>query len=392
LKILHIIDYFQPILGYQETYLAKAQINKGHSVRVITSDRYAPVLYIGHASKDILGSRIRENGIFVEEDIEVVRLKCKIEFLNNLWLENLEKTILEFKPDVIHVHGVPSISALRVSRLKSKLNDIKLVYDDHMNYNAMRSSLVYPFYKTFKLFFSNIILKNANELVAVTEETKCFMNEMYGFPLDEIHVIPLGCDTKKFYRNEDSRKKLRKKYAISDNQIVFCYVGKIIPEKRVELLVNAGIEIMKNSKNVIILCVGGADKDYLESIQKKIVSSPFSNKFIFLPAVPSKELYMYYSMADVGVWPKQCSITMLEAMACNLPLIVSDNSKATEGVANGNSGFTYKEEDLSDLIKKMEIFLDLKVTSDMGNKARQISELYDWENISKSFEHIYETA
>ncbi len=392
MKILHIIDYFQPILGYQETYLAKAQINKGHSVRVVTSDRYAPVLYIGHASQEILGNRIKENGIFVEEDIEVVRLKCKFEFLNNLWLENLEKTILEFKPDVIHVHGVPSVSSLRVSWLKSKVNDINLVYDDHMNFNAMRSVLVYPFYKIFKLFFSNMILKNANELVAVTEETKLFMNKMYGFPLDKIHVIPLGCDTKKFHRDEDARKKLRKKYAISDNQVVFCYVGKIIPDKRVDLLVNAAIEIMKTSKNLVILCVGGADKDYLQSLKKRVGSSAFSNKFIFLPAVPSKELYMYYSMADVGVWPKQCSITMLEAMACNLPLIVSDNSKATEGVANGDSGFTYREENLSDLVEKMEIFMDLKVTSYMGNKAQQISELYDWENISKSFEHLYGTS
>jgi glycosyltransferase involved in cell wall biosynthesis len=391
LKIIHFIDYFQPILGYQETYLAKTQINKGYSVRVVTSDRYAPVLYIGSASQKILGNRIKENGTFVEEGIEVIRLKCKFEFLNNLWLENLEQTILELKPDVIHVHGVPSISALRISRLKRKLNEIKLVYDDHMNYNAMRSSLVYPFYKTFKLFFGNIILKNADELVAVTEETKYFMNEMYGFPLDEIQIIPLGCDTKIFHRDEDARKKLRKKYAISDNQIVFCYVGKIIPEKRVDLLVDAGIEMMKTSKNLVILCVGGADKDYLESLQRKIDSSALSNKFIFLPAVPSKELYMYYSMADVGVWPKQCSITMLEAMACNLPLVVSDNSQATEGVTNEDSGFTYREEDLSDLIKKMKVFMDLKVTSYMGNKARQISELYDWENISKSFEHLYGT-
>gem|GEM_PF-4107476 len=37
MKILHIIDHFVPQMGYQETHLARVQSNKGHEVRVLTS-------------------------------------------------------------------------------------------------------------------------------------------------------------------------------------------------------------------------------------------------------------------------------------------------------------------------------------------------------------------
>jgi hypothetical protein len=54
MKIVHIVDYFQPVLGYQEAFLAKEHAKLGHEVFVITSDRYAPVLYHKGAAFSIL--------------------------------------------------------------------------------------------------------------------------------------------------------------------------------------------------------------------------------------------------------------------------------------------------------------------------------------------------
>jgi hypothetical protein len=51
MKIIHVIDYFQPQLGYQETFLAKEQAKQGHEVYVLTSDRYNPIVYKGNAAK-----------------------------------------------------------------------------------------------------------------------------------------------------------------------------------------------------------------------------------------------------------------------------------------------------------------------------------------------------
>lgn len=389
MKVLHIINYFQPILGYQETYLAKADKKKGHQVQVITSDRYAPVLFKGEASKQILGSRIQSPGFFKEDGIDVLRLGTRFEALNNTWLTNLEKSVLEFNPDVVFVHGVCSITSIRIALLKKNMKGTRLIFDDHMNFLPRRGKWVNFFYKIFKIVFSGIILKNADQLVAVTSETKLFMSKMYGLPSNKIHLIPLGCDTKIFSRDDFWRYSLRDKFGITIKQTVFCYVGKIIPDKGIDLLINAAISLIESHRDIVVLLVGAQDFSYLEFLKNKVKTTSFQNRFVFIPPVPSKDLYMYYSMADIGVWPKQCSITMLEAMACGIPVIVPNNSKAPDGVASNGSGFFYEEDNLNDLIAKMDSLMDPQIRLPMGEKARTVAELYDWDKISKSFESLY---
>ncbi|AAM30874.1 glycosyltransferase family 4 protein [Methanosarcina mazei] len=391
MKILHIINYFQPVLGYQETYLAKEDIKKGHEVYVLTSDRYAPALYVGDASKQILGDRIQSSGFFIEEGINVIRLKVNFEFLNNVWLHKLKKTVLNLKPDVIIVHGICSITAIRIAKIKNKLDGTEFIFDDHMNFLPRRSNWIFILYKLYKLFFSKIILDSADKLVAVTGETKLFMNKIYGLPFDKIELIPLGCDTDKFYRSDNCRTKFRKELGIKDNQVVFCYVGKIIPAKGVDLLVEASIKLLESGRDIFILCVGAKDLNYFGQITEKIKLTSFKERFIFLPPVSSNELFKYYSVADVGVWPKQCSITMLEAMACSIPVIISNNSNASEAVASEGSGFVYKESDIRDLCQKMIQLLDSDIRECMSMKARQVAESYSWRNISMMFESLYGT-
>jgi glycosyltransferase involved in cell wall biosynthesis len=70
--------------------------------------------------------------------------------------------------------------------------------------------------------------------------------------------------------------------------------------------------------------------------------------------VPNSELVGYYSAADVGVWPLECSIGMQEAMSCGLPVIISDKIGAPERISNGN-GLAYREGDIEDLAKNGDI-------------------------------------
>ncbi|PKP54392.1 MAG: hypothetical protein CVT90_01510, partial [Candidatus Altiarchaeales archaeon HGW-Altiarchaeales-3] len=200
-----------------------------------------------------------------------------------------------------------------------------------------------------------------------------------------------GCDATNFHRDEKLRRAFRRKYDISNDDIVFCYAGKIVPHKGAGLLVSSAIAMFKSGiNNVKVLCIGGSDPQYLGSIRKEAYSSGYGSKFIFLPPVPNNELYKYYSMADAGVWPKQCSITMLEAMSCNLPVIISDNAHATEGVAENGSGFIYKEGDVDDLVEKMKCLLDKKTREEIGKNARIFAEKHDWSEISLEFEKIYQ--
>jgi glycosyltransferase involved in cell wall biosynthesis len=351
---------------------------------VITSDRYAKSLY--EANKNLLKKQIVCSGLFIEEGVKILRLPVRfnIELLNSKWLIGLENAVTSFEPDVIIAHGIINITSIRIALLKSKLKNSKLIFDDHMTYNATRGGWINLLYKLFRATFTPIFLKSADAFVAVTNETREFMHKVYGIPLEKVKIIPLGIDTDHFRFDSQARDIIRKKFGIMDDEVVFIYAGKIILKKGVHLFVNAALQLCTHHDNVKFIIVGGNDPSYLAILKKRIKRMKMARYFFFMGAVPNQELYKYYSAAEVGVWPLQCSVTMLEATACGLPIVISDKSGATERVASGN-GLLYSESDPVDLANKLVLLLDPDLRHEMSKKAIAYANTLCWNNLAAVF-------
>lgn len=384
LRILHIIDHFYPVLGYQETFLAKAH-GRTNETLVITSDRYAQALYA--ANKSLLKQRVIGSGYSIERGIKVLRLPTLLDIshINQPWLISLEQAVLNFNPDIVIVHSVLSITSMRIARLKSKLPNAILIFDDHMTYNATRGGWTHLMYKILRRSVTPMLLKTVDLFVAaVSNETRSFMEETYGIPASRIVVIPLGVERGIFRRDPESRAIVRNKYKIRKNDVVFLYAGKIIPEKGVHLFVEGGIRLCSRHPNVKFMLVGGGYPAYIERLGGRIRKSGFSNRFVFVNAVPNEELYQFCNAADVGVWPLQCSISMVEAMSCGLPIIISEKSGTIERVNEG-TGLLYRDGDVNDLHLKMEELLDRKRRKNMSKNAEKYTEKLDWDIIAEIF-------
>ena len=109
----------------------------------------------------------------------------------------------------------------------------------------------------------------------------------------------MGVDRNIFRYDSEARITIRSRYGIRDNDIVFLYVGKIILERGVHLLVNAGIELCDKYHNVKMMFVGGSYRAYLEKIRDRLRKLSLMDKFIFIHAAPHEQLYQFYSAADV---------------------------------------------------------------------------------------------
>lgn len=384
LRILHVIGHFYPTLGYQEFFLAKAQ-SKNNCAMIITSDRYAKSIYV--ANKELLKNRVVGSGYFIERGIPVLRLPALFDVMpfNDPWLIGLERSIVDFKPDLVVVHGVVSISSVRISRLKLKLPLARVIFDDHMTKNATRGGWIDLVYRIFRQFFTPLLLKTADGFVAaVSSETKNFMVEKYGIPSKRIATIPLGVDRSIFRRDLRARHRIRKKYGVLSDESVFIYAGKLIPEKGVHLLINAGIRLCRHNPKVKIMMVGGSYPTYLYNLKERIRKSGLLDRFVFIKAVPNEQLYQFYNAAEVGVWPLQCSISMIEAMGCGLPIIISDKSGTPERVIE-DTGLLYREGDVNDLETQMERMLDEGKRKIMSRNAETYANKFDWNVISQRF-------
>ena len=382
MRIVHIQDYFHPMLGYQETFLPREQAKLGHEVYVVTSDRYKPLVYDNN--RNLFGERIVGARFSIEEGVKVWRLKTLFEIPHEIWMLGLERKIRELKPDVVIVHGIVNSSALRIARLKKKLGNFRLIYDDHMTFEASRSKfkMLYPL---FKWMFSSLIQKTADALVGVSNTSKMFMHKKYGIPLEQIIVIPLGADDESFRFNATTRREVRSELSLSGGDIVFVYAGKIIPVKGPHLLVEAGVKLMRSYDNLKVILVGNGRQDYVEGMKQHIKREGLEDRFIWHDAVQNKDLSKLYSASDVAVWPREASLSMLEAMACGLPVIISDSSEVTERVGR-NNGLTYRGNDTSSLAQQMEKLLDPGLIMKMGRNGRKfVEEECSWRVIAKQF-------
>jgi len=381
--IVHVTNYFHPKLGYQEVFLAREQAIMGHNVWFVTSDRYDSNLYSEGAVMGTLGERVKTPGFFEEEGIKVWRLKTLFEIPHGIWMLGLEKKIQELEPDIVIVHGIVSFNAIRIARLKKKSGKFKLIYDDHMIFYNSRSKLrmLYPL---FKWTFSLPIQKAADALVGVGQPSKIFMNERYGIPLDRITVISMGADDTLFKFDAAARQEIRSNLSLSESDVVFIYTGKIIPKKRLSILIEA-VKLLGDNDKLKVLFVGSGSKTYIEELKQDIKNKSLEDKFTWHDAVPNTELPKFYSSADVAVWPAGASISMLEALASSLPIIVSASPSINEMTYVSNQ-LTYQGFNPLNLAQQMEKLLDPILRKKIGASGRKlIEEKLNWKIIARQF-------
>jgi len=79
--------------------------------------------------------------------------------------------------------------------------------------------------------------------------------------------------------------------------------------------------------------------------------------YIFIDFVKNEELFKYFSASDVGIWPLQESVSMVEAAACNLPFIANDTIGTKLRISNNNA-LLYRKGDISDLYEKIKYLVE----------------------------------
>jgi len=386
MRIVSIVDYCQPQLGYQDIFLCQELERIGHEVYMVTSDRYSPVVY--QQNKHILGQRIKGIGLSKERGVKIWRLKTLFELTDVIWMRGLEKKILELKPDLVIMHGIATFQAVRMGLLKGKLPGCKLIYDDHMTLDNSRKSTRF-LYDIFRFTLAPNIRRTGDAFVAICEDTKQFMYSRYGIPLEQIRVIRLAADETLFKFDPIARKEIRKDLGIGDNEVIFIYTGKIIPMRELELLAEA-VKLFANSVNTRILIVGSGIESYVKQLQDRIKSWNLQEKFIWHDAVPNEILFKFYSAADVAVWPWGASIGQNEALSCGLPLIIGGNTPVTDLVSYEN-GYVFKETDAAALAEKMQKLLDPGLRHKMGlNSRKAVEEHFTWRIVAKKFVELIE--
>jgi len=367
MKIAHIISYFQPMMGYQEYYLAKIQSELGHTVLIITSDR------ISKSAGKVYGHRYIGTGFFREEGVPVIRLPCLFEYASNNVIIGVKKVLKEYSPDVVHAHGVISPSTIMSLLLKNKLN-YKIVVDSHMDYSYQSKELyrrlIFHFITKNPIFRK--IIKTTDRFIAISDSVQRWVSIELGIKFSNIKKIPLGADVKIFSPNILHRNEIREKLNINENEILIIYAGRLVPKKEIEVLLFAATPLIQENREIKILLLGSGSSIYIKYLKNLVIKKNIKSNVIFHNFVHRKDLVKFYNAADLGVWTGRPSNTIQEAMSTGLPIIIVKRSMTKHLLGNRN-GLSFPRGDIRTLRNHLrKIIYNIELRYEMGKRSREL--------------------
>jgi glycosyltransferase involved in cell wall biosynthesis len=167
-------------------------------------------------------------------------------------------------------------------------------------------------------------------MIAASQSTRDEFIRHYSIPPERIALVPLGIDVE-HYRPRDSHE-LRKSLGLEGKWVIL-YVGFSTPRKGVEYIAQALDGLGPDCR---LLLVGKWEPGYRDEFYRSLPEG-VRDRVLEAGYVSDEQLPLYYSMADVFVFPSLLEgfgIPPLEAMACGTPVVAASASSLPEVVGD----------------------------------------------------------
>ena len=292
----------------------------------------------------------------------------------------LKRIISKEKPDLINAHYASGYGTLgRLSGFNKKLLNVW-------------GSDVYDFPNESKLK-KRIIEKNLKNYTAIASTSYCMAEETKKYlenKSKEIFITPFGVDTEKF-KNLNIEKK--------ENKITVGIVKTLTEKYGIEYLIKAIKELenildTENYKKIRLLIYGkGELKNKLEDLTKEL---QIEDKVIFKGYISNEDVPNALNDMDIFVVPsilnsESFGVVAVEAMACEVPVIVSDVDGLKEVVVNNETGFVVPKRSSKEIANKIKILIENSdtVKKFKKNARERVLKLYDWNKNVDNMIKIY---
>ena len=272
--------------------------------------------------------------------------------------------IKEEKPDVVFSHLWFSNGIIRII---CKIAGVRNVISFEHN--------VYDAVKTEKMYVVDRFLNRwCKKIVAVSNAVKNSLIE-HGIDENRIIVIHNGIDIYKY--NKKPNPKIKEDLSIPQDAFIFLTIGRLIPQKGIDVLLKAFAKIQNNPHLIIV--GSGIEEENLKKLAKELgVESRVSFLGIRhdIPDVLATSNCFILSSRYEGL-----GIVVLEAMAASKPIIISDFEAGKDMIDNNVSGLIIKRENVEELSSAMmKLMSDVSLRENLSKKAFEKVQEFSIEN------------
>jgi glycosyltransferase involved in cell wall biosynthesis len=246
------------------------------------------------------------------------------------------------------------------------------------------------------LWLRDNILKRANAFVAISSDVDTELRTQ-GVNPTLIEMIPNGVDTRRFRpAKPHERHELRRELGLPPDDKIVTFTGRLVSYKGLPLLLEVWQEIQRKYNNVGLLLVGagGLDIHNCEAELKAYVSANgLQDSVCFTGEVHN--VYEYLQASDIFVFPTEneaFGISLIEAMACGLPVISTPVGGVKDILQHRQNGFVVQPGDLQQLYDALDTLITDAALSDcLGQAAWQtVQDRYSAKTVTRKYVTLFQ--
>lgn len=193
--------------------------------------------------------------------------------------------------------------------------------------------------------------------IAVADSHAEYMRENERFPANRVYTIRNGIDAKRFHQDSDARERTRNSLGIDLDAPVFGIIAALRPEKNHAMFLRAARAISAICPESRFLIVG--DGPERSTIEEQITKLHLESHVQLLGTRhDTPELLNAMDVFVLSSLNEASPVSILEALACELPVVATNVGSVSETVIEGKTGYLVDVDDDRSMIECMRALLD----------------------------------
>jgi glycosyltransferase involved in cell wall biosynthesis len=287
------------------------------------------------------------------------------------------KAAIADKPDVIHFHAEGPCACLPMAH-RAGIRTVATIHGldwQRAKWGKLGSAYI--------KHGERAAVKSADEIIALSRSTQEYFKQTYN---RKTVFIPNGMNPKE-YRPAD---EIKRRWDLEENSYIL-FLGRLVPEKRPELLIDA-FKSIETDKRLVIAGGGSDTSEYERQLHEQAKGD---SRILFTGFVAGESLAELYSNAYCYVLPSDVEgmpMSLLEAMAYGRACVTSDIPECSDVLAG--TGATFSRGDASALRDVLASLLANPAHArGLGEKTRmRVNENYGWSSVVERTLRLYEGA
>lgn len=192
-----------------------------------------------------------------------------------------------------------------------------------------------------KVYFNRLVTMLTQRIIAVSQDAEAVCRDIESVPARKLRTILNGTDTRIFSRRSGGHD-LRRELGLDDDIPIIGIVARLSRIKNHSLLFRSALELSRRGVRYLLVVVGDGPLEH--DLRNEVVQLGLQDTVRFLGA--RSDVAQLYPQLDVFVLSsisEGVSLTLLEAMSCELPVVATRVGGNPEVVDDGVTGFIVEE-------------------------------------------------